>query len=127
MMRPTGCYCRALLLQAALREETQRLADPIMRLPQAVATALPLTDVAAALQGGSAPPALLGADAQEDLRSIVRAELQGMAARIVDAQVQPLCAFAASGGVSSRTRLQGCWLRRWVVFEAAQHVVLSAS
>ena len=81
MMCLTGCYCRALLLQAALREETQRLAEPIMRLPQAVATALPLTDVAAALQGGSAPPALLGADAQEDLRSIVRAELQGMAAQ----------------------------------------------
>ena len=76
-----------------------------MRLPQAVATALPLTDVAAALQGGSAPLALLGADAQEDLRSIVRAELQGMAARIVDAQVKPLCVFAASGAVSCRARL----------------------
>eukprot|EP00891_Asterochloris_glomerata_P003611 jgi/Astpho2/3611/fgenesh1_pg.00058_%23_15_t len=82
-------------LQAALREETQRLAEPIMRLPQAVATALPLTDVAAALQGGSAPPALLGADAQEDLRSIVRAELQGMAARIVDAQTLGLQQLAS--------------------------------
>ena len=99
-------HCKALLLQAALREGTQRLADPIMRLPQAVATALPLTDVAAALQGGRVPPALLGADAQEDLRSIVRAELQGMATRIVDAQVKSLCVSAASGAASCRARLQ---------------------
>ena len=99
-------HCRALLLQAALREETQRLAGPIMRLPQAVATALPLTDVAAALQSGRVTPALLGGDAREDLRSIVRAELQGMAARIVDAQVEPLCVSAASGTVSCRARLQ---------------------
>ncbi|KAK9829919.1 hypothetical protein WJX72_008642 [[Myrmecia] bisecta] len=80
-------------LQATVRAETMRALEPVRRLPQMLATALPVTDITALqpIADGALPVmASLTPEERRALRELVAEETRKGSQRVVDAQVQAL-------------------------------------